>query len=347
MTESKPKFKIKFRDPVVQPSTTEDNVPSKTRKTRQRSKDDETHEPIFSKRKRDIFCIKTSLKSIVINDNVHQQINEIVKQSHLLTTRAYQFIRLYLLKRYHAINQQLSSKIISEPPSTMFPINPRKQQEWDAILLNTPEPDIKDRPQTFDDEIFRYFIRTCGTSSGRGHKANFKELESDLYNFYHEEFEPCLFHKEMYDRQNMNHLINSMATQMNVCFTTNIKNHFITRIRHLMNILKPDPDLDKKIFGKMKNQILMNKAHEIDSKYVNWVAQVRSCLPNLKEGTYGYDCKVYPEKYLYYQIKISEIIEDYNQTHEQQHKLYQPIPMRTSWIPNYTTLTTMRWQKYF
>ena len=107
-----------------------------------------------------------------------------------------------------------------------------------------------------------------------------------------------------------------------------------------MNILKPDMDLDKKTFGKMKNQILKNKANKIDPKYSEWVDKVKSCLPILETDNYGYDCKKYPEKYLFYQIKINHLITQYNQTHDIPSKLYQPIPMRTSWIPCYTSIST-------
>ena len=294
----------------------------------------ENHLPLFSTQKRDIFCIKTSLKSIIRNPEVHQELNQIVINCHLLMTRAYEFVRLYLLKKYQEINRELDLKIITQPPPTMFPINPRTQKK------SSTDQEISDSPEAFDAEIFKYFIKACARCSTAGSKPAFTQLHHELSVFYQQEFQPCLVNQQMYDRTHMSHLIDDMAVQMKTCFTVMIKNHFLTRFRRLMNILKPEAELDKKMFGKMKNQILKNKASKIDPKYSEWVRQVMSCLPILKIGNYGYDCKIHPENYLFYQIKINQLIEQYNQTHATQHKLYQPIPMRTAWIPCYTSIST-------
>jgi hypothetical protein len=303
----------------------------------------ESHWPLFSRQKRDVFCIKTSLKSIVINREVHQELNQIVIACHQLMTRAYEFIRLYLLKKYIDINHSLDLKNITVPPPTLFPMNPRKLEIWEDQQRNPPTNKNKIvHPETFDAEIFEYFIRACAQCNACGAKPAFKEIREELDSFYQQEFQPCLDNQQMYDRTNMSHLIDDMAIQMKTCFTVAIKNHFVTRLRHLMNVLKPEVGLDTKVFGKMKNQILKNKSKKIDPQYSEWVRKVMSCLPPLETGNYGIDCKMYPEKYLFYQIKINELIEQYNHEHtsESQSKLYQPIPMRTSWIPCYASIST-------
>ena len=315
----------------------------KDTKSKSNSQKIESHLPLFSTQKRDVFCVKVSLKSIVKNQEVHQQINQTVIKCHHLTMLAYEFIKLYLLKKYQEINHDLDLRIITQPPPTMFPINPRTQEKWDAQLQKkTPTDDDtkEERPETFDAEIFEYFIKACTQGSVSGRKPSFTHLHEELDSFYQKEFQPCLENQQIYDRTNMSHLIDDIAVQMKTCFTVMIKNHFITRIRHLMNILKPEGELDKKVFGQMKNQILTNNAHKIDPKYSEWVAKVTSCLPVLETGNYGYDCKIYPEKYLFYQIRINHLITQYNRVHEKPSKLYQSIPMRTSWVPCYASIST-------
>lgn len=203
-------------------------------------------------------------------------------------------------------------------------------------------------------DIILYFIRACGTRDNRGKKSKNTDLENELNTFYDIEFAP-LINKPKFDLRNKSYITPYIAKQINTAFYNNLKEHFITRIRHFMNIIKSDhiPDDD---FYKLKNYILSNKKDEIKEEYKEWCNIIfNNYLPiiDLKENDdktnlYGYDVKVNPLKYLKYTIKMNEALESMNVDIENsdlsiedknklKKKLFQPIPLRNSLIPSYLT----------
>ena len=270
--------------------------------------------PFFHSRKKgNIFTIKTSLKSILKNYDVNfRKLNEIVIECNEIVIRTYQFIRLYLLDCYYKNKE--------------FPILNK-----DNIL---------------------YFIRVGGIRDNRGQKSKNSNFEQELEQFYISEFQPCL-QKTKYNLINKSYLIPYLSIQIETSFNNNIKEHFLTRIRRFMNIMNPfdlTTDEMKKEFNKVKNLILLDKLDDIPENYKEWSITLRNnFLPLEYENVFGYDCKVNPEKYIYYTLKINEEIEkrneeikNSNRTEEEKRiqikKLFQPIPLRNSIIPHYITL---------
>lgn len=151
--------------------------------------------------------------------------------------------------------------------------------------------------------------------------------------------------------KNKSYLTSYLAQHIETGFNNNLKEHFITRIRRFMNIIKPEDDLDKKEFNKIKNLVLLDK--ELPKEYKKWGENIKkNYLPEKYEKIYGYDVKVYPEKYLFFTLKMNEELEKRNNkikddeklTDEEKRieikKLFQPIPLRNSIVPSYITLDT-------
>jgi len=269
---------------------------------------------VFQDKKRGNFItIKTSLKSILKDHDINfPKINKLVLECNEIVIRTYQFIRLYILYKYY------------------------KNEE--ILELNK-------------DNIL-YFIRACGERNKQGKKAKNTTLEKELNDFYDKEFKPCI-NKKKFSLKNKTYVTPYLAQQIQTGFNNNIKEHFITRIRRYMNIFPPSKNIEKKEFNKIKNLILLDKIDEIPKKYQKWANNIKNnFLPNKYEKVYGYDVKIKPEKYLFFMIKMNENIEKYNDkinknkklTKEQKRienkKLFQPIPLRTTIIPNYITIDT-------
>ena len=228
-----------------------------------------------------------------------------------IVIRTYQFIRLFILHKY--------SK-------------------------NEPIPKL-------DKDTILYFIRSGGVRDKRGRRAKNKYFEKELDIFYKNEFQPCI-QKEKYNLKNKSYVIPYLAIQIQTGFNNNLKEHFITRIRRFMNITKPDDTLEKKDWNKIKNLVLLDRLDQIPDKYKQWAENIKkNYLPEEYEKVYGYDVKVNPDKYLFYTIKMNEEIEKRNnkiknsdrpleETKFEIKKLFQPIPLRSSIIPNYITLDT-------
>lgn len=269
---------------------------------------------IFARKcKNDFVTVKTSLKSILKDYETNFPIiNNLVSECNDIVIRTYQFIRLYILNKYYN----------------------------------------KEEIPHLDKDTILYFIRACGIRDKRGKKSTNKDFEKELDIFYKKEFEQCI-NKEKFNLKNKSYVTPYLAQQIQTGFNNNLKEHFITRIRRFMNVMKPSEELDKKEFNKIKNLILMDKLDKIPKEYKLWSKNIRDeYLPKEYEKIFGYDVKVNPNKYLFYTIKMNEEIEKRNNiiknndtlTDEEKRikivKLFQPIPLRNTIIPNYITIDT-------
>jgi hypothetical protein len=264
------------------------------------------------KGKGNFITIKTSLKSIIKDfDTNYPIINNLVIECNDIVIRTYQFIRLFILHKYGK-NETLP---------------------------------------TLDRNNILYFIRAGGVRDKRGRQATNSSFEKELDIFYKNEFQPCI-QKERYNLQNKTHIISYLAIQIQTGFNNNLKEHFITRFRRFMNVVKPFEDIDKQEWNKIKNLVLLDKLDQVPDKYKQWAKNIKkNYLPEEYEKVYGYDVKVNPNKYLFYTIKMNEEIEKRNnkiknsnrpleETKFEIKKLFQPIPLRNSIVPNYITLDT-------
>ena len=285
------------------------------KETKKRKKKHETLSPFTPKKKSNFVTVKTSLKSVLKNYNHNLPlINQLVYDCHEITVRTYYFMRLYILHKYSKIDMSKETLI---PP--------------------------------LDRDYIMSFVRAIGTHDPKGRKPEETEFARELDEFYHLEFEPCINLAKV-NLVRKTDILCYMATQIQTSYNNNIKEHFIERIRTIMNCLKPEQLTDKKLFSQIKNLILLDRHDLIPEQYQPWSNMIKKeYLPPLYDKCYGYDVKVYPEKYLWYTIKISHAIEQINLTvqhsqlsdeekKQQIKKLFQSIPLRTSKIPCYITL---------
>jgi len=99
-------------------------------------------------------------------------------------------------------------------------------------------------------------------------------------------------------------MITYLAQQIQTSFNNNIKEHFLTRIRRFMNLTNPYPETDKRVFGKVKSLILLDHHDKIPPEYQEWSQMIKKqYLPEKYDICYGYDVKVYPEKYIFICLK--------------------------------------------
>ena len=256
--------------------------------------------------------IKTSLKSIL--KNYHDNfpiINQLVIDCHQIVTRTYQFIRLYLLNQF------------------------MKGYNMNSIRINK--------------DFILSCIRVCGHSDARGRPPKKTDIENELSHFYDQEFEPCI-HQSKFDLKYKSFIIPYLAVQIQTSFENNITEHFLQRIRKIMNLSRPSSLTDDNLFKKIKNWILMNRHDLIPEDYKIWGHEIKGkYLPDEYQNCYGYDVKVNPQKYLSYLIRMNQFVEQKNQTIQdsqlseeekkrQIQRLFQPIPLRSSKIPCYVTL---------
>ena len=257
--------------------------------------------------KLNIFVVKTSLKSIIKDYNKNFIFfNNIVKDVNECVIRTYQFIRLYFIYCYH--------------------------NNIDFINI--------------DRENVLYFMRALAIRDNRGIKPSNTDLQDKLNTFYETEFYP-LINKPKLNFTHKTQLNAYVAEHITTSFNNNIKEHFITRFRHFLNVIEPDIEFKtdkkdkelikekKRIYNLVKNSILNNDINEkCPEEYKKFANEIRNeYLPFEYEKTFYYDCKkeCNLSYYLKQTIKMNYKIEKLNDNK----KLYQIIPLRTSNIPSY------------
>ena len=189
-----------------------------------------------------------------------------------------------------------------------------------------------------------YFMRALAIRDNRGNQPKNIDLENKLNDFYENEFSQ-LINKPKFNFINKSYLNAYIAEHIATAFNNNIKEHFITRFRHFLNVIEPnieikndkvDKELIKeknRIYNLVKNSILNddinNKCPEDYKEFANNIRN--EYLPLEYEKSFYYDCKkeCNINFYLKKTIKMSAIIESYDK------KLYQVIPLRNSNIPAY------------
>jgi hypothetical protein len=257
--------------------------------------------------KLNIFVVKTTLKSIIKDYNKNFIFfNNIVKDVNECVIRTYQFIRLYFIYCYH--------------------------NNIDFINI--------------DRENVLYFMRALAIRDNRGIKPSNTDLQDKLNTFYETEFYP-LINKPKLNFTHKTQLNAYAAEHITTSFNNNIKEHFITRFRHFLNVIEPDIEFKtdkkdkelikekKRIYNLVKNSILNDDINQkCPEEYKKFANEIRNeYLPFEYEKSFYYDCKkeCNLSYYLKQTIKMNDKIEKLNDNK----KLYQIIPLRTSNIPSY------------
>ena len=301
----------------------------------------------FDKNVQPYKTIKTSLKSIIKTPEIHKIINDLVIKCNDIVIDAYQFIRLYNLKKYND-NQEL-------------PI--------------------------IDKKFISYCIMTLGTRDARGKKAENTSLLDELNNFYKDEFQPIYNHiKYSLTGLNyvLPYLCISITTCLSTNIKEHFSKRivkFVNKIggfyydKNYKGTIIDDIEYKKEKkeqLYKTKSSILLNKYDEIPIIMKPWFEIYKSkLLPATFDKSIAYDCQVNPFKYLKYTFNINNEFENHNneikkqieilqgkekrarkqenkdkynneikELNRKQIKLFQPLSLRNSCIPKYITIDT-------
>jgi len=243
----------------------------------------------FTKKYSPYRTIKTSLKSIIKDPEIHNKINELVIHCNHIVIDAYMFIRLYALKQYH---------------------------------LNEVIPIL-------DEDFISYVIKALGTCNNGGRALKNKDLTDKLNNFYIKEFQPIFNHQkfnlnklsytlpyicrtmETCIRTNLKeHFAKRLARFINIFADKYYDDHYGTGTNTTSNEYKKEK---KQLIWKLKKAVLYNKFEEIPEQLKDWFDKNKGFLiPNDIVKCIPYDCKSSPYKYIRYSFNINYYYEVHN-----------------------------------
>ena len=191
---------------------------------------------------------------------------------------------------------------------------------------NKPLPEINDK-------FILYCIKTLGIRDKRGIQSKDTELLETLQKFYEKEYQPLLNHEKT-SLKNKPHVLPYLATQIHTSLSNNIQEHFIQHFLRFINKTTNHITEDKATIFNFKKQLLECN-NEIDTMFDEWKhTHLPNIFPNTINKSIHYDVKVKPFDYLKGMLYMNAVLE------MEEHKLFQPLPLRNNIIPKHIILDT-------
>ena len=185
---------------------------------------------------------------------------------------------------------------------------------------------------TIDETFILYCIKTLGTRDKSGRKSANTDLLKELNEFYTTEYQPLLHHIKT-NLKNKSQLLQYVAIQIHTCLSNNIQEHFIQHLLRFINKTTTEITEDKSMLHKFKHQLVM--LEKTDKIFDEWKHKHLSFIfPSNINKNIHYDVKIQQFEYLKGMLYMNTILE------EQEHKLFQPLPLRNNIIPKHILLDT-------
>ena len=191
---------------------------------------------------------------------------------------------------------------------------------------NQPFPEINEK-------FILYCIKTLGIRDKRGIQSKDTDLLETLQEFYDKEYQPLLNHEKT-SLKNKPHLLPYLATQLHTSLSNNTQERFIQHFLRFINKTTTNITEDKAILFKFK-KLVLECSDETDTMFDEWKnTHLPNILPeNIKKSVH-YDVKVKPFDYLKGMLYMNNVLE------KEEHKLFQPLPLRNKIIPKHIILDT-------
>jgi hypothetical protein len=184
-----------------------------------------------------------------------------------------------------------------------------------------------------NEKFILYCIKTLGVRSNQGAKSKDTDLLETLQSFYNNEYQPLLNHEKT-QLKNTTFLLPYLATQLHTSLSNNTQERFIQHFLRFINKTTTKITEDKAILFKFKKQLLECN-EETDMMFDDWkITHLPNILPtNIKKSVH-YDVKMKPFDYLKGMLYMNAVLE------KDEHKLFQPLPLRNNIIPKHIILDT-------
>jgi len=191
---------------------------------------------------------------------------------------------------------------------------------------NQPLPEINEK-------FILYCIKVLGEKTNTGRKEKDTSMLDTLQEFYDTEYQPLLNHKKT-SLKNKSNMLPYLATQLHISLSNNTQEHFIQHFLRFINKTTTNITEDKAVLFKFK-KLVLECNEETDTIFDEWKrTHLPNILPeNIKKSVH-YDVKVKPFDYLKGMLYMNAVLE------KEDHKLFQPLPLRNNIIPKHIILDT-------
>ncbi len=184
-----------------------------------------------------------------------------------------------------------------------------------------------------NEKFILYCIKALGEKTNSGRKEKDTSMLETLQEFYDKEYQPLLNHEKT-SLKNKSNMLPYLATQLHTSLSNNTQERFIQHFLRFINKTTTKITEDKATLFKFKKQLL-DCNEETEPMFDDWKrTHLQNILPkNIKKSVH-YDVKVRPFDYLKGMLYMNAVLE------KEEHKLFQPLPLRNNIIPKHIILDT-------
>ena len=184
-----------------------------------------------------------------------------------------------------------------------------------------------------NEKFILYCIKVLGEKTNTGRPEKETSMLETLQEFYDKEYQPLLNHEKTSLKHKSN-MLPYLATQLHTSLSNNTQERFIQHFLRFINKTTTKITEDKAVLFKFKKQLLECN-EETDMMFDDWKT---THLPNILhiniKKSLHYDVKVNPFDYLKGMLYMNAVLE------KEEHKLFQPLPLRNNIIPKHIILDT-------
>jgi hypothetical protein len=184
-----------------------------------------------------------------------------------------------------------------------------------------------------NEKFILYCIKALGEKTNSGRKEKDTSMLETLQEFYDTEYQPLLNHQKT-QLKNKSNMLPYLATQLHTSLSNNTQERFIQHFLRFINKTTTKITEDNATLFKFKKQLL-DCNEETEPMFDDWKrTHLQNILPkNIKKSVH-YDVKVSPFDYLKGMLYMNAVLE------KEEHKLFQPLPLRNNIIPKHIILDT-------
>jgi len=184
-----------------------------------------------------------------------------------------------------------------------------------------------------NEKFILYCIKVLGEKTNSGRPEKDTSMLETLQEFYDKEYQPLLNHEKT-SLKNKSNMLPYLATQLHTSLSNNTQERFIQHFLRFINKTTSNITEDKAVLFKFKKQLLECN-DETDMIFDEWkITHLSNILPiNIKKSVH-YDVKVNQFDYLKGMLYMNAVLE------KEEHKLFQPLPLRNNIIPKHIILDT-------
>lgn len=282
-----------------------------------------------------------ALSTIVTDEYVKLKINQVVYNMNNVVIAGYFILDLYCIMKFQE-NDKQALTYVNFKDDALFIRDCLNITRGEFATSKGSRAKSPTQKRNESDESYQKRVEMVNHDKIETAKIK-QQWKNDLQHIYNDIVKPNL--PDAFVDKDMVYppCVKNIAKEMMTIFLNNIKEHFVQRLKTLVNVVFKDKLLkthDKniayKILGSIKNDLISN-TRESPSEYHDWINDISNniFISTTFDKCLEYDLNKNTIQYLYGSMYINKCLED-----AKSGKLYKVLPLRSSCTKHFIKLDT-------